>query len=230
MGRPVVAPACLLCLLLSCVTTERVADSRRAPPPVPRPRPYVPPPKVTPRRQTTPVPRRETRYIPSYDPSWLPRCGRISRRWTSIVVHHSATGKGGAVAFDRYHRKKGWDELGYHFVIGNGTDTPDGYIEVGSRWHKQKHGAHCKTPSNYYNEHGIGICLVGNLNTTRPTPSQLGSLERLVRFLSHRCGISVRQITTHAAVTRKTQCPGRYFSLAALQRSLSRPATATSYP
>jgi hypothetical protein len=134
------------------------------------------------------------------------------------------------VAFDRYHRKKGWDELGYHFVIGNGTNTPDGYIEVGARWHKQKHGAHCKTPSNYYNEHGIGICLVGNFNKTRPTPRQLASLERLVRFLSHRCGISVRQITTHAAVTHKTQCPGRYFSLAALQRSLSRPATATSYP
>ena len=33
----------------------------------------------------------------------------------------------------RMDQAKGWDELGYHFVIGNGTDTRDGQVEVGSR-------------------------------------------------------------------------------------------------
>ncbi|MFQ5589758.1 MAG: peptidoglycan-binding protein, partial [Phycisphaerae bacterium] len=61
----------------------------------------------------------------------MPRRGRISPRWTTIVIHHSATETGGASLFDRFHRKRGWDGLGYHFVIGNGTDTPDGLIEVG---------------------------------------------------------------------------------------------------
>ena len=57
--------------------------------------------------------------------TWPP--GRALLDVRAIVIHHSATDRGGAKAFDEYHRKKnGWDELGYHFVIGNGTDTPDG--------------------------------------------------------------------------------------------------------
>ncbi len=165
-----------------------------------------------------------------YDASWFPRGGKISSRWKNIVVHHSATRKGGAKAFDRFHRKKGWDELGYHFVIGNGTDTRDGHIEVGSRWHSQKHGAHCKTPDNFYNDHGIGICLVGDFTKSRPTPAQMASLERLTRFLSQRCRIAPSRVTTHRNVTHKTACPGHNFPITALRRSLLSPATASSMP
>ncbi|MGB2986944.1 MAG: peptidoglycan recognition family protein [Phycisphaerae bacterium] len=166
-----------------------------------------------------------------YGTTWYPHSGRISLRWTHVVIHHSATASGGAKTFDRYHRESnGWDELGYHFVIGNGTDTPDGYVEVGTRWHKQKHGAHCKTESNYYNEHGIGICLVGNFNKTRPTQRQRASLQRLARFLCRECEIPPERVTTHAAITRKTQCPGRHFNPAALRRSLATSAAATSMP
>ncbi|MFQ5591731.1 MAG: peptidoglycan recognition family protein, partial [Phycisphaerae bacterium] len=103
-------------------------------------------------------------------------------------------------------------------------------IEVGPRWHGQRHGAHCKTPGNYYNEHGIGICLVGDFTKTRPTPRQLASLTRLVRFLVDRCRILPERVTTHRAVTGKTQCPGDLFRLADLQRALSAPTTATSMP
>ena len=39
---------------------------------------------------------------------------------------------------DHWHRDRGFDELGYHFVIGNGTNSGDGQIEVGPRWTKQK--------------------------------------------------------------------------------------------
>ncbi|MBU0716627.1 MAG: peptidoglycan recognition protein family protein [Planctomycetes bacterium] len=161
----------------------------------------------------------------------MPRCGRISPRWTSIVVHHSATSAGGAQRFNEYHTKgRGWDELGYHFVIGNGTDTPDGYIEVGSRWHKQKHGAHCKTTNNYYNDHGIGVCLVGNFNESRPTPRQLASLERLGRYLCRTCGISPQRVVTHHNVNGHTECPGRNFHVDALRRALGSPSFATSLP
>lgn len=147
------------------------------------------------------------------------------------MLHHSATAVGGARTFDKHHRSRnGWDELGYHFVIGNGTDTPDGYVEAGSRWHKQKHGAHCKTPSNYYNEHGIGICLVGNFNKTKPTAGQLKSLEQLLRFLCHTCRIPPSRVTTHGAVTGKTQCPGRHFPMAAVLQALPTSLTATSLP
>ncbi len=181
-----------------------------------------------------PTPRRSYRS-PACKPaietgprSWMPTCQRISPRWTTIVIHHSATKHGSASTFDRYHRQhNGWDELGYHFVIGNGTDTPDGHVEVGPRWNKQKHGAHCKTPSNYFNEHGIGICLVGDFDKTRPTSRQLASLNRLVKYLCAACRIPVSRVTTHGGVTHKTRCPGRNFDIAAVRRAITVPVTAS---
>jgi N-acetyl-anhydromuramyl-L-alanine amidase AmpD len=137
------------------------------------------------------------------------------------VIHHSATDTGGAARFDSAHRGRGWDELGYHFVIGNGTDSADGAVEVGSRWDKQKHGAHCKTSGNFYNDHGIGICLVGNFQYSRPTSAQMASLAELVRFLMSACGIPLDRVYTHGGITGKTACPGRNFSLAELKAKLS---------
>lgn len=177
-----------------------------------------------------PAPRPPRPSAEQFDPSWYPPGRRISPRWKTIVLHHSATRKGGAKAFDKFHRNKGWDELGYHFVIGNGTDTPDGHVEVGSRWRKQKHGAHCKTKNNYYNDHGIGICLVGDFTRTPPTARQLASLKRLTRFLTSQCRIAPSRVTTHRGVTHKTACPGRYFPLASVRRGLSGGATASSLP
>ncbi len=169
------------------------------------------------------------RPTPNAVAAWFPRNRKISRRWTHLVIHHSATSRGGARTFDKHHRQNnGWDELGYHFVIGNGTDTPDGYVEVGSRWHKQKHGAHCKTPDNYYNEHGIGVCLVGDFTKSNPTARQLASLGRLARFLCSRCGIPKNRVMTHRLLTGRTQCPGPRFSLGQLRRALGVSATAAS--
>ncbi len=178
------------------------------------------------------MPSREFTPPPSAGrlPVWTPEGGRISPRWTTIVVHHSATARGGARPFDRFHRRRGWDGLGYHFVIGNGTDTPDGFVEVGARWHKQKHGAHCKTPGNYYNEHGIGICLVGDFTKTAPSARQIASLTGLVGFLAARCNIAPNRVTTHSAVTGRTECPGRRFPIADLRRSLSALPTASVMP
>lgn len=189
-----------------------------------------PQPSVPQRRDLPPqqYPIQPRPFVAPPSETWYPRTGRISRRWTTIVIHHSATDSGGARAFDRFHRGKGWDELGYHFVIGNGSETPDGLIEVGSRWHTQKHGAHCKTPDQYYNEHGIGICLVGDFTRARPTARQMQSLARLVRFLSYECGIPPNRVTTHGAVTHGTLCPGRYFAVGPIRRALMAPATATS--
>jgi hypothetical protein len=145
-----------------------------------------------------------------------------------VVIHHSATPGGNAKLFDKFHRSKGWDGLGYHFVIGNGTDSPDGVVEVGPRWHKQMHGAHCKTDNNYYNEHGIGICLVGDFNVNEPTARQMASLKQLVEFLATRCNISSNRVTSHGAVTGKTQCPGSKFSLSTFKRRLKTSLASTN--
>ena len=154
------------------------------------------------------------------EPGWLPE--HKSDRWTCIVIHHSADEDGGADKYDEIHRnEKGWDELGYHFVIGNGSQSGDGEVEIGPRWVKQKYGAHCKTNDNYYNNHGIGICLVGNFNNHPPDLAQMQSLARLVRFLCIEFKIPTSAIYTHRGVTGKTECPGKDFDLEQLKRMVA---------
>src|SRR5215218_8851342 len=133
----------------------------------------------TPKALNSAWPLRPPAGIPK---EWMPQVA--ANNWNWIVVHHSATAVGGAGRFDKMHRTvQHWDELGYHFVIGNGSDTRDGLIEVGSRWPKQKWGAHAKTPDNQFNERGIGICLVGNFDEARPSEAQMRSLAKLIAFL-----------------------------------------------
>jgi hypothetical protein len=146
---------------------------------------------------------------------WIPPVA--ARDWRAIVIHHSATTTGGAAAFDKMHRAKGWDELGYDFVIGNGTDTADGQIEVGPRWTKQKYGAHAKTPDNWYNEHAVGICLVGNFDVERPTPKQMASLTKLVTYLMKTYHISADRVLGHGE-TKSTDCPGKYMNVNQFRR------------
>ena len=157
--------------------------------------------------------------------SWSPPGGERPWRW--IVVHHSATHAGGAAEFDRMHRGNGWDELGYHFVVGNGTQTRDGAVEVGPRWLKQKHGAHAKTGDNRFNELGIGVCLVGDFDHNRPSARQLQSLAVLVAYLMDRYDIPPERVIGHGD-TKPTACPGRnlYAEMPALRAAAGRAVAA----
>ncbi len=141
-----------------------------------------------------------------------------ARPWRWVVIHHSATPNGSVAAFDRMHKQKGWDECGYHFVIGNGDGAGDGQIQVGPRWPKQKWGAHAKTPDNKYNEFGVGICLVGNFENSRPTQKQLASLAKLTAFLQQTYGISAGNIVGHDDTGKQTACPGRNMNIAVVRR------------
>ena len=155
--------------------------------------------------------------------NWLPPAG-VEKRWTAIIIHHSATDNGNAAIFDKWHKEENhWDGIGYDFVIGNGTDSGNGQIEVTFRWLQQIPGAHCGgTPGNWANVDGIGICLVGNFNNRRPTESQMQSLAKLVSFLQKRYGIPDSRIYGHQTTpgARVTDCPGRNFSFAELKSML----------
>ena len=162
-------------------------------------------PAMAPVRPTRPA----TRLQPAEDVprEWIPAAH--ARPWRWIVVHHSASDVGSAAIFDRCHRARGWDELGYHFVITNGRGGADGTVEVGSRWGKQKWGAHCKTPGNDYNDYGIGVCLVGDFSDALPSRAQMASLRRLVMFLTQRYDIPASNVIGHRdAPHTNTECPG----------------------
>lgn len=148
--------------------------------------------------------------------------GVKARRWRYIVIHHSATPSGDARTFHNYHlRDKKWaNGLGYDFVIGNGTSTPEGFIEVGHRWARQLVGAHVVTPGNRINKIGIGICLVGNFEETNPTPGQMRSLVELVRRLQRDYHIPDSHVIGHRDADPRRICPGANFSIERLRKLL----------
>lgn len=136
-------------------------------------------------------------------------------RWRYIVVHNSGTRQGNAKIFDYYHRytRKMQNGLAYHFVIGNGSSSGDGQIEIGDRWRRQIQGGHVH--SDYLNSIALGICLVGDFNRDLPTKNQLAALDELIRYLRTRCG----KFEGHVAIVKAhkeinpvpTDCPGARF-------------------
>ncbi|MEY2603171.1 MAG: hypothetical protein QOH31_945 [Verrucomicrobiota bacterium] len=149
---------------------------------------------------------------------------RVARnRWKYIVVHNSGTRQGNARIFDYYHRhvRKMPNGLAYHFVIGNGTSTGNGQVEIGNRWVKQMAGGHVH--SDYLNYIGIGICLVGDFNRDLPTHAQFEALDELIRYLRQRVGkVDGRYsiVLGHKEINpRPTDCPGNRFPLHWLHRT-----------
>ena len=81
------------------------------------------------------------------------------RTINKIIVHCSATQEGrdlDAAEINKWHLKRGWNGIGYHYVV-----LLDGTIEYGRSIYKQ--GAHVKGE----NEGSIGICYIGGVESER---------------------------------------------------------------
>jgi N-acetyl-anhydromuramyl-L-alanine amidase AmpD len=152
---------------------------------------------------------------------WRPRTA--AREWKYIVIHHTATNSGSVDSIHTSHLKRKdkdgnpWMGIGYHFVIGNGTGMTDGVIEPTFRWREQLPGAHAGVAD--YNDHGIGVVLVGNFDEQPPSRAQLAAIKRLVAMLKFNYGITADRVIGHGEI-RATACPGKYFPMAEISRSL----------
>ncbi|MDH5765250.1 MAG: peptidoglycan recognition protein family protein [Gammaproteobacteria bacterium] len=136
--------------------------------------------------------------------------------WKYIVLHHSATNAGSVNAFHNFHTEQGYGGIAYHFVIGNGNGMKDGEVKSTFRWEKQMSGTHVTVNSWEHNVFGIGICLVGNLETDPPTKAQMEALKQLVEKLKKQYAIDSKNIIGHKHVEyddasgnrEPTVCPG----------------------
>jgi hypothetical protein len=154
---------------------------------------------------------------------------KADRPWRYIVLHHSASATGNYDQIDQEHRKiLGYDGCGYHFVIGNGTGSGDGQIEVAQRWNNQKQGVHCRNARSHdVDEYGIGICLVGDLDKQPPTPRQVAASQALVEYLSQHYRIKPTNISTHSHLAATpTVCPGKFFPTQSILATTSETAPA----
>lgn len=86
----------------------------------------------------------------------------MARLINRIIVHCSATPEGKdfhASDIDKWHRNRGFNSIGYHYVI-----TLDGKVEQGRP--EDKVGAH----ASGYNSHSIGVCYIGGVEVDGKTP------------------------------------------------------------
>lgn len=156
------------------------------------------------------------------DNPWKPETS--ARDWKYIVLHHTASEQGDVASIHESHLKNKdkngnpWLGIGYHFVIGNGRGMSDGEIEATFRWKKQMQGAHAGIAE--YNQHGIGIVLVGNFEEKAPTEAQIVSLKRLVKVLMRDYEIGATEIVGHSDV-KPTECPGNHFPVRELRNSIA---------
>jgi len=79
-----------------------------------------------------------------------------------IVIHCAATRPSqdiGASDIRRWHRQKGWLDIGYHYIIRR-----DGTVEIGRP--EEQPGAHARG----FNHLSLGICLAGGVGEDGITP------------------------------------------------------------
>jgi hypothetical protein len=203
-----------------------------APPPAPKPAPPAPPVAKVPVAAAASKKAVPAAGPVSPDPSWA--VAGTGREWKWIILHHSDDTSGCVSKYHQGHLDQGWEHgCGYHFVIGNGTLSGDGEVETSKRWQQQLQGAHAKTPDNRYNDHGIGICLVGDfeIGSGRPTAAQMKSLIRLVQWLMDRYDIAIADVKGHCHC-KATCCPGKNFPWTELRSALrdSRRVVAAAAP
>lgn len=124
----------------------------------------------------------------------------------TIVIHHSASEWGDGAEIDKWHRARGWDRIGYHYVILNGRPHAsdqykaefDGLIEVGRPLDYE--GAHVKG----HNANTVGVCLIGDKHFT--AKQLLVSLPAVVAQIEFMLGRKL-MIVGHRYLA-PTECPG----------------------
>lgn len=111
-----------------------------------------------------------------------------------IVIHCSDTPNGrphDAAELHRWHLERGWDGIGYHYVI-----KIDGSIEAGRPEYWT--GSHVRG----HNTGSIGICLIGR---DEFTPQQYDALGTLVKYINR--GASYHRVVGHYELDSKKTCP-----------------------
>lgn len=124
------------------------------------------------------------------------------RSITLLIIHCSAVRPyqtSTAAQIDSWHKARGWNGIGYHYVV-----LRDGTIQQGRP--ESVIGAHCAG----HNAHSIGICYEGGLDVTGApkdtrTRAQKRALLRLLRDLKQKYPHAL--ILGHNAFTPQKSCP-----------------------
>lgn len=117
--------------------------------------------------------------------------------WKKIIVHCSATPNGDARFtvddYRKWHKAKGWRDVGYNYVVETDGTLSKGRSEDGS-------GAHTQGQNSV----ALGICQTG---TDKFSSAQFKTLRTQIRAWMEKYSIPLTEIYGHYQFAPKT-CPG----------------------
>ena len=134
--------------------------------------------------------------------------GGDMREIKKIILHCSDSDFGSASLIRKWHTKeRGWDDIGYHYVITNGVQSSmypyvledDGVIQEGRPI--EISGAHVKGQ----NSHSIGICLIGKHHFT--ARQLYDALPTLLQILLPTHGLTFDNVYGHNEFNPEKSCP-----------------------
>jgi hypothetical protein len=133
--------------------------------------------------------------------------------WQAIGIHFSGSAYGSAQTLAQDHAAAGLPTLGFHFVIGNGSATGDGAVEVGERWRRQTPGLSALAAGTVPGRRVIDICLIGDGATNPPSAAQMAELVRIVHELQQRFQVPAERVLLYSdpATGRGQLFPGAQF-------------------
>ena len=137
-------------------------------------------------------------------------------RWKYIVIHHSAGSYGNIEHLQKVHRQRQYkdplDAIAYHYIIGNGNGLGDGVVASDRRKQYNIWGVHVSNANADKNFRGLGICIIGNIDTGHMTEKQFEALLQLTQELMDEYGVEKEHILFHGHIPgEQSACPGKNF-------------------
>lgn len=134
-----------------------------------------------------------------------------------VIIHHTHRDPDSIDSIRNLHiNKNGWEEIGYHYVIGNGNKT-----NVDGRIYETRSTKFMGAHVYGHNTDSIGIALIGNFDKTTPTKKQIESLTQLIIKIAKEHNIKIENIKGHREFPGVTKtCPGKNFDMNELREKL----------
>ena len=127
-----------------------------------------------------------------------------------LVIHHSQREIDSAKSIKKRHLKRGWEDIGYHYIINK-----NGRITKGRN--TKYIGAHVKG----HNRNSLGICIIGNFDKEKPTEKQIKKLLKFLKRLSKKHNIENKNILGHREFKGVTKtCPGKNIDLKLIRKNI----------
>jgi N-acetylmuramoyl-L-alanine amidase len=135
-----------------------------------------------------------------------------------LSIHH--TGRNNDFPFFvrlRHKYLRGWDDIGYHYLIGNTRPfTEEGKIYSGRP--EEFDGAHTRG----YNHNSLGVCLIGDFDRVSPSERQLETLFAFLEQKIKQHDVPTKNVMGHNEFPgMTTSCPGNFLDMNYVRAVLS---------